>query len=259
MAFLSAFSKRLVAAVAVLCCLAGVGWADGQFSPTQKSQIEQIIKAYLMKNPEVLRDAIGELDRREKTAEAAARQKIIANRSGPLYVSPDQAIVGNPKGKVTLVEFFDYNCGYCKRALPDIVHLVSTTPDLRLILKDYPILSQGSVEAAEIAAAARKQLSPDKFWEFHQKLLGSRGPVGRAQAIEVAQSLGANVAKLNKDAADPSVKKGLEQNDQLGQALLLTGTPSFIVGDETVIGAVGYNELKGKIDNVRKCGKVACS
>lgn len=258
MAFLRALLKSLATVVA-LCCLAGAAFADGQFSPAQKGEIEQIIKNYIMTNPEILRDAIAELDRREKTAEANARSKIIADRTGPLYVSQSQAIVGNPDGKVTLVEFFDYNCGYCKKALPDIAHLIKANPDLRVILKDYPILSPGSIEAAEIATAVRKQFTPEKFWEFHQKLLSSRTPVGRVQAIAVAKDLGANIDQLTKDAADPAVKKGLEQNDRLGQALMLTGTPSFVIGKDTIIGAVGYDELKTKIDNVRKCGNVICS
>ena len=258
MAFLSALLKSFIAAV-VLCCLAGAAFAGGEFSPAQKGEIEHIIKNYIMANPEILRDAITELDNREKTAQANARSKIIADRNGPLYVSQSQAIVGNPNGKITLVEFFDYNCGYCKKSLSDIVRLIKENPDLRVILKDYPILSKGSIEAAEIATAFHEQFPGQKFWQFHQTLLGSRGFVGRDQALAVAKDFGANIDQLIKDAAAPAVKKGLEQNDQLGQALMLTGTPSFVIGDETVIGAVGYEELKTKLDNVRKCGKVICS
>jgi protein-disulfide isomerase len=258
MTFLRALSRSLVF-VAAFCCIAGAALADGQFSPAQKGEIEQIIKSYLLKNPEILRDAIDVLAKREKTAAAAARNKIVSDPNSALYGSPDQAVVGNPNGKVTLVEFFDYNCGYCKKTLPDIAALIKDNPDLKVILKDYPILSPGSIEAAEIATAAHKQFDSKKFWEFHQRLLGMRVPVGKAQAIEVAKELGANVDQLTKDAADPAVKKGLEENDRLGQALDLTGTPSFVVGDQTVVGAVGYDQLKSRIDNVRKCGKAVCS
>lgn len=258
MAFLSALLRSLATAAA-LCCLAGAAFADGQFSAAQKGEIEQIIKNYIMTNPEILRDAINELDRREKTAEADARSKIVSDLNGPLYVSQSQAVVGNPNGKITLVEFFDYNCGYCKKSLQDLARLIKNNPDLRVILKDYPILSKGSVEAAEIEAAVLKQFTGEKFWQFHQMLLGARTAVGRDQAIAVAKAFGANVDQLIKDAASPAVKKGIEQNDQLGQALMLTGTPSFVIGKETVIGAVGYDELKTKLDNIRKCGKVVCS
>jgi protein-disulfide isomerase len=254
---------KFITAAAALFCLtawpARIAFADGQFSAAQKSQIEQIIKNYMMKNPEIVRDAITELEKREKTAEADAQKKIISNQQGPLYVSNAQEIVGNPNGKVTLIEFFDYNCGYCKRSLSDIANLMKQTPDLRVILKDYPILSEGSIEAAMVAEALHKQFTGDKFWQFHQKLLSSRTPVGRAQALAIAKEMGADMNRLIKDAAAPEIKQGLEQNDHLGRALMLTGTPSFVIGDQTIVGAVGYASLKDKLDNVRKCGKVVCS
>ena len=233
--------------------------AADEFSASQKSEIEAIIKDYLTKNPEVLRDAISALETRAKAAEADARNKLVSDMQGPLYTSPYQAIVGNPNGKLTLIEFFDYNCGYCKKMLPDMARLMKDEPDLRLILRDYPILSDASVEAAEVAAAVRNQFKGDKFWEFHQKLLGSRGPIGKAQALAVAQALGADMDKISKDMEAPSVKEGLDELDRLGRDLALNGTPSYVVGDETVVGAVGYDALKAKLDNVRKCGKVVCS
>lgn len=249
---------------AVLAACAGIfialqPAAAAEFSPVQKSEIETILKNYLMQNPEILRDAINELEKRDKAAETAARGKIVSDAQSPLYTSTHQAIIGNPNGKVTLVEFFDYNCGYCKKALADLAHLLKDDPDLRVILRDFPILSEGSIEAAQVEAAARLQFKGDKFWEFHQKLLGSHGPVGKAQALAVAKESGADMDKLAKDAAEPSVKDGIEESDQLGRALALTGTPSYVIGDEVVVGAVGYDQLKAKLDNVRKCGKAACS
>ncbi len=185
--------------------------AADEFSASQKSEIETIIKNYIMKNPEILRDAIDELENRAKVAEADARNKLVGDAQGPLYTSPYQAVVGNPNGKLTLIEFFDYNCGYCKKMLPDIARLMSDEPDLRIILRDYPILSDASVEAAQVAAAVRNQFKGEKFWEFHQKLLGSHGPVGKAQALAVAQALGADMDKIGKDMQAPSVKEGLDE------------------------------------------------
>jgi protein-disulfide isomerase len=249
---------------AVLAACAGIfialqPAAAAEFSPVQKTEIETILKNYLLQNPEILRDAINELEKRDKAAETAARGKIVSDMQSPLYTSAHQAIIGNPNGKVTLVEFFDYNCGYCKKALGDLAHLLKDDPDLRVILRDFPILSEGSIEAAQVEAAARLQFKGDKFWEFHQKLLGSHGPIGKAQALAVAKESGADMDKLAKDAAEPTVKDGIEESDQLGRALALTGTPSYVVGDEVVVGAVGYDQLKAKLDNVRKCGKAACS
>jgi protein-disulfide isomerase len=233
--------------------------AADEFSASQKSEIGSIIKDYIMKNPELLRDAINELEAHDKAAEADARNKLVSDPESPIYTSPYQAVVGNQDGKVTLVEFFDYNCGYCKKMLPDIGRLIKNEPDLRVILRDYPILSDASVDAAEVAAAVRNQFKGDKFWEFHQKLLGSRGPVGRQEALAVAQELGADMNKINKDMDAPTVKEGLDESDRLGRDLALNGTPSYVVGDEVVVGAIGYDALKAKLDNVRKCGKSACS
>ncbi|MGO9006346.1 MAG: DsbA family protein [Beijerinckiaceae bacterium] len=257
-------AKARAVLMGILAVFAGLALAPlpaaaGEFSAGQKAEIEAIIKNYLLQNPEILHEAIVVLENREKTAEAEARAKILSDASGPLYTSVHQAIIGNPNGKITLIEFFDYNCGYCKRALADLAHLMKENPDLRVILRDFPILSEGSIEAAQIEAAALLQLKDEKFWEFHQKLLSSHGPVGRAQALAVAKESGVDMDKLAKDAAAPSVKEGIAESGELGRALALTGTPSYVIGDEVVVGAVGYDQLKAKLDNVRKCGKAACS
>lgn len=257
MARICAFMASLAVALAAFAFSTPL--AAEEFSASQKSEIGSIIKDYLMKNPEVLRDAITELENREKTAEDAARTKLLSNLQGPLYTSPYEAIVGNPNGKLTLVEFFDYNCGYCKKMLPDIGRLMQNDPDLRVILRDFPILSDASVEAAQVAAAVRNQFHGEKFWEFHRQLLGSHGPVGKAQALAVAQSLGADMKRIAKDMEAPSVKEGLDESDRLGRDLALSGTPSYVVGGEVLVGALGYDALKAKLDNLRKCGKVACS
>ena len=131
--------------------------AERGFSPGQKAEIEAIIKDYLLQKPEILREAIGVLEAREKAAETKARQEIVGDPSGVLFSGAKQAVIGNPNGKVTLMEFFDYNCGYCKRALNDLARLMKQNPDLRVVLRDLPILSPGSVEAAKIANAARLQ------------------------------------------------------------------------------------------------------
>jgi protein-disulfide isomerase len=232
--------------------------AEG-FSPGQKAEIEAIIKDYLVQNPEILREAIGVLEAREKAAETKARQEIVSDSSGLLYSGANQAVIGNPNGKITLVEFFDYNCGYCKRALSDLARLMKDNPDLRVVLRDFPILSPGSAEAARVANAVRLQFQGEKFWQFHQKLLSSRGPVGKADALAAAKDLGADMDRLAKDAAAPGVTAGIEESDKLAKSLQVTGTPSYVIGGDVVVGAVGYDELEAKIENIKKCGKVVCS
>lgn len=244
--------------VAVLPLAAGPARA-AEFTPEQKAEIESIIKGYLLEKPEILRDAINELDEREKVAESKARQEIVGDSSGPLYAAANQAVIGNPNGKITLIEFFDYNCGYCKRALGDLARLMKDNPDLKVILRDLPILAPGSVDAARIANAANNQFKGAKFWEFHQKLLGSRGPVGKTEALAVAKELGADMDKLAKDAAAPNASSGIDESVRLAKSLQVSGTPAYVIGDEVVIGAVGYDDLQAKVLNVKKCGKAACS
>jgi len=259
---MKAFFRTAIRLAAPLFCLGLTGVAlpaiAGQFSPAQTKEIGEIVRDYLIEHPEVLRDAMVELDRREKAEQAAAREKIISGNPN-LFSSRHQAVVGNPNGKITLVEFFDYNCGYCKKSLDDLAKLVKDEPELRVVLKDFPVLGPGSVEAAQVASALRNQFSGDKFWAYHQKLLMTRVQVGKAQALAVAKDMGADIGKLERDMANPDVKAGIQEVMQMADGLNLTGTPSWVVGKEVVIGAVGYDELKGKIGNVAKCGKAVCS
>jgi protein-disulfide isomerase len=233
--------------------------AAAEFSASQTSEIGNIVRDYLVSHPEVLRDAMMELDRREKAEQTAAREKVLSDKAGELLSSPHQAVIGNPNGKVTLVEFFDYNCGYCKKSLDDLSKLIKDDPNLRVVLKDFPVLGPGSVEAAQVASALRKQFTGDKFWTYHQKLLMTRGPVGKAQALAVAKDMGADMGKLDRDMTSADVKAGIQEVMQIADGLNLTGTPSWVVGRDVVVGAVGYDELKGKIGNVAKCGKAVCS
>ncbi|MBI1867448.1 MAG: DsbA family protein [Methylocystis sp.] len=224
----------------------------------QKAEIEKIVRDYLVANPEVIKEAIEELDHRQKVAEASSRQRGIAQNSDKLLNSAQQAAIGNPAGNVTLVEFFDYNCGYCKRAVDDVAKLVESDPDLRIVLKDFPVLGTGSTEAAQVAAAVRRQFQGQKFWEFHRKLLTTHGAIGKAQALNVAKELGADMDKLERDLKSPEVHAGIEEVMEIADKLNLTGTPSWVLGDEVIVGAVGFSQLKTKVDNVRKCGKTVC-
>jgi protein-disulfide isomerase len=229
------------------------------FSSGQKAEIEAIIKDYLLQEPEILREAIGVLEMREKAAEAKAREKVVSDPSGALFSAANQAVIGNPEGKITLIEFFDYNCGYCKRALGDLARLMNDNPDLRVVLRDFPILSPASVEAAKIANAFLRQFQGEKFWEFHQKLLGSHGPVGKADALAVAKDFGADMDKLAKDAAAPGITTGIAESGKLAKSLQVTGTPTYVIGEDVVVGAVGYDELEAKVANIKKCGRAICS
>jgi protein-disulfide isomerase len=242
----------------VVLALASTHACAEDFSDSQKAEIEAIIKEYLLQKPEILREAIGVLDARDAAAIAKEREKVVADSGTTLFSPASQAVVGAPGGKITLVEFFDYNCGYCKRALSDLVRLVKENPDLRIVLRDLPILSADSREAAKVANAVLRQFKGEKFWEFHQQLLGSRH-AGKAEALGAAKQLGADMERLEKDAADPGIVAGIEESEQLANALKINGTPTFVIGEDVVIGAVGYGDLQAKVANIKKCGKTACS
>jgi protein-disulfide isomerase len=223
------------------------------FSTAQRGEIEKIIKEYLIKHPEVLQEAMAELEKKQQLAETEKARSAVKNHSDALFNSPRQVVLGNPQGDVTFVEFFDYNCGYCKRALSDMVELMGKDPKLRVVLKEFPVLGPGSVEAAQVAVAVRMQdKTGKKYLEFHQKLLGGRGQVDKAKALATAKDIGLDMARLEKDLKSDEVTKTLEESMKLAEALGLNGTPSYVIGNDVVVGAVGLAALSQKIKAARE-------
>jgi protein-disulfide isomerase len=228
------------------------------FSDTQRGDIEKIVREYLLKHPEVLEEAMNELTKRQATADAEKHQASIAQNSDAIFNSPRGVTIGNKDGDVTFVEFFDYNCGYCKRAMTDMLDLMKADPKLKVVLKEFPVLSQGSVEAAQVGVAMRMQdPTGKKYLDFHQKLLGGRGAADKTRAMAVAKEAGADMAKLEKDLASAEVRATLEENMKLAESLGMNGTPSYVIGKQVVIGAVGAESLKEKI-GIARCGKATC-
>jgi protein-disulfide isomerase len=232
--------------------------AQQAFSPQQKSEIEMMIRNYLLQHPEVLQEAMAELEKRQNVAEAEKAKKAIGQYSQQLFHSPRGVVVGNPQGDVTMVEFFDYNCGYCKRAMADMMELIKADPKLKIVLKEFPVLGPGSVEAAQVAVAVRMQdKTGKKYLDFHQKLLSGRGQADKARALAAAKDAGLDMARIEKDLATDEVRQTLEESFKLAETLGLNGTPSYVVGQDLVIGAVGAAALKEKVANAR-CGKSTC-
>jgi protein-disulfide isomerase len=253
---------RLLSAGAIAICLASPAPAPAQapsFSSDQRVEIERIVKEYLLSHPELLQDVMNELEKRQAVADAEKHRTAISQYSEAIFTSARQVTLGNPQGDVTVVEFFDYNCGYCKRALSDMMELLKSDSRLKFVLKEFPVLGEGSVQAAQVAAAVRMQdkNGGKKYLEFHQKLLGGRGQADRARALAVAKEVGLDVARLEKDASSEEVKSQIEESFKLAEALGLNGTPSYVVGNDVVIGAVGLSSLREKI-NTARCGKATC-
>ncbi len=228
------------------------------FSDTQRSDIEKIIKNYLVNHPEVLEEAMAELSKRQAAAETRKHEASIAQNAEAIFNSPRQVVLGNKDGDVTFVEFFDYNCGYCKRAMGDMLDLMKSDPKLRVVLKEFPVLSQGSVEAAQVGVAVRMQdPTGKKYLDFHQRLLNGRGAADKARAIQAAKEAGLDTARIEKDIASPEVRATIEESFKLAEAMGMNGTPSYVIGKQIVIGAVGVEALKEKI-SIARCGKATC-
>jgi protein-disulfide isomerase len=249
--------SRLLAATAVAVSVLSLsilapGTALAQsFTPQQRSEIEAIIRDYFVKHPEMIEEL-------QALAQTEKLKRVITENKQMLFHSPRQVTLGNPKGDVTMVEFFDYNCGFCKRALNDMLTLIKDNPDLRVVLKEMPVLSQGSMDAAQVAVAvAMQDRSGKRYLDFHQKLLSGRGQADKARALAVAKEVGADMARLEKDMNSSEVKAALQESFTLAEALGFQGTPSYVVGNEAVVGAVGVKELQAKINNAR-CGKPVC-
>src|SRR4051794_12250654 len=239
-------------------CGAPLSASAESFSDTQRGDIESIVRNYLIAHPEVLEEAMAELTKRQSAAEAEKHEKGVTNNADTIFNSPRGVTIGNKDGDVTLVEFFDYNCGYCKRAMVDMLELMKSDPKLKVVLKEFPVLSQGSVEAAQVAVAVRMQdPGGKKYLDFHQKLLGGRGAADKARALAVAKEAGLDMARLEKDMASQEAKATLEENFKLAEAMGMNGTPSYVVGKQVVIGAVGVDNLKEKI-GIARCGKATC-
>jgi protein-disulfide isomerase len=253
-------SFRLLAPAlfALALCAAPPPASAQSFSDGQRGDIETIVRDYLLAHPEVLEEAMAELSKRQTAAEAEKQKASVATNAETIFNSPRGVVLGNKDGDVSFVEFFDYNCGYCKRAMADMLDLMKTDPKLKVVLKEFPVLSQGSVEAAQVAVAVRMQdPTGKKYLDFHQKLLGGRGAADKARAMAAAKDAGLDTARIEKDLASPEVRATIEENFKLAEAMGMNGTPSYVIGKQVVIGAVGLDNLREKI-GVARCGKATC-
>ncbi len=257
---------RALAGVALGAACLGALWlvpatAPAQapaFTDQQRQAIERIVREYLLSNPEILQDVMAELERRQSEAQKVAQEAALAQSKDALLRSPHDIVAGNPAGDVTVVEFFDYNCGFCKKALGDMRSLLKSDPKMRLVLKDFPVLGPDSVEASRVSLAVGKQLKGEKLFEYHVKLMETRGRVNGERALAVAKEMGVDLTRLQKDVDSPEVRAVLQENVALGDRLGLTGTPAFIIGNEVISGAVGSEPLRQTVSSVRQCGKAVC-
>ena len=214
-----------------------------------KAALGKSIREYLIANPEVLVEAMQELERKQDSQRDSAAQKAISENQNELLRDPDSPVAGNPSGDVTVVEFSDYQCPYCKRAHNAVKSVVAADGKVKIIFKDLPILGEPSRIAALAALASRAQ---GKHLAFHNALMEYNGKIDRDKIMEIAASVGLDVAKLQKDMEDPKLKQVIERNLALASALGVRGTPAFVIGNQFVPGAVDADALKQLIADARK-------
>ena len=229
---------------------------------THPDEIGAIVKDYLVNHPEFLKEVFIELAKRKQAVKGAGdgsaaaitdastmeRATQIENNAGALFNSPHQVVIGNRSGDVTLVEFFDYSCGFCKRGLAHLMTLVAEDPQLRVVLKELPILGPGSADAAKVAIAVRMQdADGSRALAFHKTLLGKPGPATKDAALAVARELNFDMARIEQDIDGAEVRATLEETANLAKGLGIRGTPAYVVGDQVVFGAVGAKPIMRQI------------
>ncbi|HEX6956880.1 MAG TPA: thioredoxin domain-containing protein [Ferrovibrio sp.] len=225
--------------------------ASEPFTPEQKKALETLVHEILVKNPEILVDAMHALDARQQEQAAQASRAAIAANAKEVFNDGHSFVAGNPKGDVTIVEFFDYRCPYCKQMQPHLQALLKEDGKIRLILKELPVLGPDSVLASRAAVAALAQQKGTRYYAFHDAMMGFHGQLTEAEVFRMAGEAGLDVTALKADMEDPRVEQALRANLALAQKLGIEGTPGFIVGGELIPGAVSLDSLRQLVKQAR--------
>jgi len=224
--------------------------ADG-FDEAERNEIREIVKEYLLENPDVVLEALREMERRTAAVQEEERRAAMAAMQARIFDDPMTPVSGNPEGDVTVVEFFDYQCGYCKRMLPAMMSVMENDPNVRIVWKELPILGEVSRFAAEAAMAAAKQ---DKYLQFHTAVMGHRGRLSEEVVLQRAQSVGIDIDQLQADMKSDEIQSYLDGNLELARSLNIGGTPAMIIGDKLVPGAISNEQIVSLIEEVRAGG-----
>ena len=242
----------VVMVVAVFAALRFAGTLSGSdevpSAAMSKSDVEKIVKNYLLENPEVIFDAIDRLKAKESDQRLVSLRDKAKEHATQLYREPEPIIAGNPKGDITIVEFFDYRCPYCKKVKAVMADLMKQDQGIKLILKEFPILSKESELAARAAVASVPQ---GKYWDFHLALMGAE-ELSEDSIFAIAKSTGIDVDKLRKEMKNPKVDARLEEVQRLGQVIGVDATPTFFIGDSPFTGAMTLKEMKDAVAAARK-------
>lgn len=245
--------KRLltlaVAAALPLGPLAGPVHADSSLDEGRKKEIRKVVRDYLLQHPEVVVEALEEFRRRQEAARQAAAGRAIRSSREALLRNAADPVGGNPKGTATVVEFFDYNCGWCKRAYPHLLAAAKADGNIRIVFKEYPILAPSSRQAARAALAAARQ---GKYREMHDRLMRHRGALDEAKIMAIAERAGLDIPKLRADMAAHEIEAAIEANLELAGRLGIRGTPAFVIGDKVIPGMMRTGQYPAELARTRK-------
>jgi protein-disulfide isomerase len=242
--------KTFGAALAASVLFAAPTFA-AEFTDTQRDEIGAIVREYLMAHPEVLLDVSKALEAKQQEEEDKARLAGVSENKDEIFRSPADYVAGNPEGDVTMVEFFDYNCSWCKKGMPEVMKLLEEDKGLRFVLKEFPIFGADSEYAARAALASKKQ---GKYWEFHLAMLGHEGKVTKDSVDEIAAAQGLDVGLMKQDMESEEIAGTITRNQELAQRLAINGTPAFIIDNKVVPGFLPKRGLAQKIQDVRANG-----
>ncbi|GGH18619.1 Protein-disulfide isomerase [Cribrihabitans marinus] len=215
-------------------------------------RIKELALQAIRENPQIIMEAVQILEAEQAAAQAQAQSEVLSDQRQLLEQDPNAPVLGNPDGDVTVVEFFDYNCPYCKRAMPEVQGLLDADDNVRLVYREWPILGDGSVFAAKAALASREQ---GKYEEFHWALMGMQGRAEEASVMKTAEEIGLDVERLREDMEAPEIQEHIATSMRLTQALGFSGTPSFVIGDNLVPGLVEVDQLIALVEEAREAAE----
>lgn len=245
--------KRLLPALALAATVAAPAAAFDIDAMTgqERDALRAEIRAYLLDNPEVLMEAIGVLEAREAAAQEQADGALVAAHAGALFEDEWSWVGGNPEGDVTLVEFIDYRCGYCRRAHPEVEELVASDGGIRLVVKEFPILGESSVASSRFAIAVGNLHGDDAYKSMHDALIALRGDATREALSQLAQTYGLDPEPIFEEMESDAVTRVIEGNRALAQALRISGTPTFVLDDRMLRGYVPLAQMREIVAEVR--------
>ncbi len=244
--------RRLLPALALAAAATAAPAADLSLDPEDRALLRAEVRNYLLEHPEVIMEAVKALEDRRLAAEAAAADTLVSDNADAIFNDGYSHVAGNPDGDVTVVEFTDYNCGYCKKAHEEVRQLISSDPGIRYVIKEFPILGPSSVTAARAALAALAQDDGAHYMAFNDALMSHRGGLSDAQVWLLAEDAGLDADRLKRDAASPEIAARIEKTYDLARTLQINGTPTFVMGDRLLRGYVPLDALEDAVAEIRE-------